>query len=177
MIRTIVFDWGDTVMRVFLEFSGPMAHWPKVEAVPGVEHALRTASQRYLLVLASNAADSGPDLVRDALERVGLERYFGEVVTARDLGAAKPDPRFFKAVLRTVGCQPQEAIMVGDHFETDIAGAKEVGLWTIWFNPNGKALPAHGEGKADAIIPSYKELDNALMMIESRALMAWPTTL
>jgi len=36
MIRALIFDWGDTVMRVFPEFSGPMAHWPRVEAVHGI---------------------------------------------------------------------------------------------------------------------------------------------
>lgn len=156
-------------MRVFPEYSGPMAHWPRVEAVPGVEEALRTASERYLVVLASNAADSGPNLVRDALERVGLEKYFREVATARDLGAAKPDPEFFRAILRRIGCKPSEAVMVGDHFDTDIAGAKRAGLWTVWFNPSGKGAPAGGESRADATIRDLRELENALMVIKGRA--------
>ena len=59
--------------------------------------------------------------------------------------------------------------MVGDHFETDIAGAKGAGLWTIWFNPTGNAIPPNGEGKADAVISSHSELENALLMISGRA--------
>ena len=168
-IRVIIFDWGDTVMKVFPEFSGPMAHWPKVEAVLGVEEALKMAAKDYQLVLASNAADSSSDLVRDALERVGLERYFLHVMTARDLGAAKPEPGFFKAVLRNTGCQPGEAVMVGDHFETDIASAKGVGLWTIWYNPRGKDPPKHRLPAADVVIQRYDDFDNALMIIRSRS--------
>jgi putative hydrolase of the HAD superfamily len=169
MIRALVFDWGDTTMRVFPEFSGPMAHWPKVEAVSGIESALKMAKPNYRIALASNAADSGPDLVRDALERVDLEGYFSEVFTARDLGATKPDGGFFKAILQRLDCAPNEVVMVGDHFETDIAGAKRIGLWTIWFNSTGKAIPPNGEGKADAVISSYSELENALLMISGRA--------
>ena len=169
MIRALVFDWGDTAMRVFPEFSGPMAHWPRVEAVNGIEDALRMAEPNYRLALVSNAIDSGPDLVRDALERVNLEGFFSGVFTARDLGATKPDDRFFKAILQRLDCTPGEVVMVGDHFETDIAGAKGAGLWTIWFNPTGKAIPQNGEGKADAVISSYSELENALLMISGRA--------
>ncbi len=33
--RAILFDWGDTLMRVFPEYDGPMYAWPRVEAVEG----------------------------------------------------------------------------------------------------------------------------------------------
>lgn len=78
MIRALVFDLGDTAMRVFPEFSGPMVHWPRTEAVHGIEDTLRTAKANYRLALASNATDSGFDLVRYALKRVNLEKCFGE---------------------------------------------------------------------------------------------------
>ena len=169
MIRALIFDWGDTVMRAFPEFSGPMAHWPRVEAVHGIEQTLRAVKQSYRVVLASNAADSGSNLVRDALERAGLEKYFDDVITARDLGAGKPDPVFFRAILRKLDCAPDEVVLVGDHFEADISGAKKAGLWTVWFNPTSKAPPKDGENMADITIRGYSELENALMMISSRA--------
>jgi putative hydrolase of the HAD superfamily len=53
-------------------------------------------------------------MVRQALARVHLDRYLDVVVTARDLGAAKPDPAFFHAVLARLNCPPAEAAMVGD---------------------------------------------------------------
>jgi putative hydrolase of the HAD superfamily len=170
MIRALIFDWGDTVMKVFPESSGPMAHWPSVEAVPGIERALSLAQPIYRVVLASNATDSGPGLVRDALERVGLERYFHEVVTAKELGASKPDLAFFMAILRKLTFAPEEVVMIGDKFEADISGAKRAGLWTIWYNPVGKKAPLNGERQADMVIRDYSELDNALMVISSRAL-------
>jgi len=40
-IKAIIFDWGDTVMCDFPEYTGPMAYWPKVEVVPGIEKALQ----------------------------------------------------------------------------------------------------------------------------------------
>jgi putative hydrolase of the HAD superfamily len=169
MIRALIFDWGDTVMRVFPEFSGPMAHWPRVEAVPGIENALRAAKLSYAIALASNASDSGSGLVRDALERAGLEKYFDEVFTARDLKATKPNSAFYRGILRKLELAPEEVVMVGDHFETDIAGAKKTGLWTIWYNPSDKEPPIGLERMADVVIQRYSDMENALMMISSRA--------
>ncbi len=156
-------------MRVFPEYSGPMAHWPRVKAIPGIEDALAVARSRFDLTLASNAQDSGPELVRDALERVKLERYFNRVFTARDLGASKPTQEFFRAALKRLGCAAKEAVMIGDHYQTDMVGAKQVGLWTIWYNPKG-IEPLDGDrSSADVVIRSFKDLENALTMISARA--------
>lgn len=161
MIQVIVFDWGDTVMRVFPEYKGPMAHWPRVEAVPGVEEALRALYPHYRLALATNAAESGGALVRAALRRVGLERYFEAVFTARELGVCKPGSAFFQALLREVGCVPPEAVMVGDDYRNDVIGAKRAGLRTVWFNPRASycqlAHPLH-----DAEVKAMAELPTAL---------------
>ena len=35
--RCLLLDWGDTVMRVFPEYEGPMLTWPRVEAVEGTD--------------------------------------------------------------------------------------------------------------------------------------------
>lgn len=169
MIRALVFDWGDTVMQVFPEYSGPMAHWPRVEAVPGIENALREAKKSYVTALASNACDSGSSLVRDALERAGLEKYFDEVFTARDLNAAKPDSAFYRGILYNLKLAPDEVVMIGDQFETDIAGAKKTGFWTIWYNPSDREPPIGLEGMADVVIQRHSDMENALMLISGRA--------
>jgi len=169
MIRALIFDWGDTVMRVFPEFSGPMAHWPRVETVSGIENALRAAKPSYVIALASNASDSGSGLVRDALERAGLEKYFDNVFTARDLNATKPNSAFYRGILHKLELAPDEVVMIGDHFETDIAGAKKTGLWTIWYNPSDKEPPIGLERMADVVIQRYSDMENALMMISGRA--------
>ncbi|MBC7264593.1 MAG: HAD family hydrolase [Chloroflexi bacterium] len=160
-VRTVVFDWGDTVMRVFPECQGPMAHWPRVEAVPGVIETLQALHQRYCLVLATNAAESGASLVREALGRAGLEGCFDVILTAQELGARKPDPAFFQRVLAALNCTPGDAVVVGDDYQTDVIGAKEAGLRAIWFNPSGASCPlAHP--LHDAEVRTMAELPTAL---------------
>jgi HAD superfamily hydrolase (TIGR01450 family) len=43
----------------------------------------------------------------------------------------KPQPHFFQAILARLGVRPEEAVLVGDNLESDVAGAKRVGIKTI----------------------------------------------
>jgi putative nucleotidyltransferase with HDIG domain len=140
-VDTILFDWGDTVMRDDPWARGPMGTWPVVESVPGIESALAALQGRCRLVLATNANDSDAGQVRAALRRVDLDRYFSDVFTARELRVSKPDPAFFQAILERVGCLPERALFVGDSYATDIVGAGRSGLYTAWFNPKLKPCP------------------------------------
>ena len=154
MIRAVVFDWADTVMRDF-GLKGCMADWPQVEAMPGIEAALAALSSRYRLALATNAADSGEVRVREALARVGLERFFEKVLTARELGVSKPSREFFQAVLARRGCAPGEAVMVGDSFTADVEGAKAVGMRAVWLSWRGAPPP---RPSADLVLGSLEGL-------------------
>lgn len=140
MLRALIFDWGDTLMRD-LGNPGPMARWPRVEAVPGAAEALPLLHGRYRLALATNAADSDATLVRQALHRVGLERYLDPILTSRELGARKPSPDFFQAVLHALDCTPEQAALIGDDYRGDIVGAKAAGLRAIWLHPAVSPCP------------------------------------
>lgn len=128
-------------MREIPGFDGPMADWPRVEAVPGAAEALRALHGAYTIAVATNASLSDERLVRAALARAGLDPHVSTVVTARDLGKSKPNPEFFHAVLERIGCSPGEAAMVGDGYSADVVGAKRAGLRAIWFNPAGARCP------------------------------------
>ncbi len=163
-IQAVLFDWGDTVMRVFPEYDGPMVRWPRVEIIPEIAQTLRSLRSlhpQYRLGLATNADDSGEVLVRAALRRAEIEEHFDYVFTARELGARKPDPAFFRAALQGLGCAPQAAVMVGDDYKADVLGAKAVGLKAIWFNPSQAPCPP-GHPQYDAELRAMSELPTTL---------------
>ena len=64
--------------------------------------------------------------------QVGLHHFFETVITYDDTGFRKPSPEPFRRVLKDLDIQPDEAIMVGDWPERDVAGSRSVGLWTAW---------------------------------------------
>lgn len=140
-IRAVLFDWGGTLMREIPGFDGPMADWPRVEAIPGAREALEALHGRFAIAVATNAAASDGALVRAALARVGLDGYVDAAFTARELGVAKPDPEFFRRVLGALGREPSEVVMVGDSYGSDVVGAKGAGLRALWFNPTGARPP------------------------------------
>jgi len=169
-VRVILFDWGNTLM-VDDGQPGSMAEWPRVVAVPGAAEALAALHGRYRLCVATNADDSGAAEVMAALGRVGLARFVDRVFSSRDVGARKPDPAFYAAVLdalradaaanREPPLDADHVIMVGDNFDNDVAGATAAGLRAVWFNP--KRATRLGEpvlitGAAIAEIRSLAEL-------------------
>ena len=52
----------------------------------------------------------------------------------------KPAPAFFLSALASLGCTPDEAVMIGDDVESDVAGAMAVGLAGILVR-TGKYVP------------------------------------
>ena len=132
--RAILFDWGDTLMKVFPEYSGPMKDWPRVEAVPGAAEMLERLHPDWTLCLATNAADSDEADIRAALRRVDLERHLDKVYCFKNIGYKKPAREFFEYILRDLSLPPEQVIMVGDNYVADVLGARQAGLRTVWVN-------------------------------------------
>lgn len=166
-IQAVVFDWGDTLMRDFAGYDGPMVSWPVVEAMPGAADALADLAGRYTLCVASNAGASDSALMGQALERAGLRRGLTHLFTSKELGAAKPDPAFFRAICERIGLPPEACLMVGNDYRKDIAGAAAAGLRTVWLVSDGPAPGAAGD--AHGIIRSLDELPAAVERLDADA--------
>ena len=67
--------------------------------------------------------------------------YFDFAFLAEEIGASKPHPDMFHAALQRAGVDASSVIHVGDDPEHDIAGAREVGMRTVWMNSRRIAWP------------------------------------
>jgi len=65
------------------------------------------------------------------LGRAGLGPYLDFVVTAKEAGASKPEPPIFLLALERAGVDASEAVYVGDQYDTDVLGARGVGITPI----------------------------------------------
>lgn len=88
---------------------------------------LEKLQQQYQLISITNGNSD--------LEKIGLAKYFSFSLSAEKVGASKPRPNLFHAALHRGNAHPQETIHIGDHPEDDIFGAQQLGIHTIWFNP------------------------------------------
>jgi len=130
----ILFDWGDTLMRDFKEYSGPMKDWPALEVVPGAAGMLALLRPDWTLALATNAEASDETGIRSALERVGLNLLLDKIYCFKKIGYKKPSLAFFQFILDDLQLASRSVCMVGDNYEADVLGANACGIRAIWFN-------------------------------------------
>ncbi len=123
-----------------------------VELFSDVLPTLELLRRRYMLGALSNGnAD---------VRRVGLGEYFSFALNADMLGVAKPESQVFLAALARAQVQPAHSIHIGDHPQDDIFGAQQVGMRTIWFNPEQKVWT--GESEPDAQISQISQLPDLI---------------
>ena len=70
------------------------------------------------------------------IENSGLSKYFSKIITSEEAGVKKPNPHIFNYALNKANALSNESIMIGDNWEADIMGAKNVGLDVIFCNFN-----------------------------------------
>jgi 2-haloalkanoic acid dehalogenase type II len=137
---------ADTCYRVFDQARHEVALFDDV--LPTLERL----SHRYRLgVLSNGTAD---------VQRIGLGHLFSFSISARDVGAPKPDAAMFRAACRTAGVPATAVMHVGDHHEHDIAGAMAAGLVSVWINRRGEPWP--GRTPPHAEIATLAELETVL---------------
>jgi putative hydrolase of the HAD superfamily len=66
------------------------------------------------------------------IRRTGLDRIVDGWVVSEAVGCAKPEPGIFAAAARVAGLPLAGAWMIGDTAPVDIAGARGVGVRSVW---------------------------------------------
>ena len=60
------------------------------------------------------------------------------VITSAQVGAAKPDRDFYRAVAEAMQVAPSSALMIGDDFRADFEGARRAGFHSVWLDRGAK---------------------------------------
>lgn len=87
-----------------------------------------------------------------------LEQYFDCIVIEGEFGCGKPDERVFQRALKVLNADPARTWMVGDSLEADIAGARPLGIHTIWIDETGDGVPADAPARPHRVIRAISEL-------------------
>jgi len=104
----------------------------KKNLLPDAREILEYLAPRYPITVVTN----GFEEVQSAkIASSGIAPYFRHVVTSQRAGNKKPSPKIFEFALLQTGHAPEQAIMIGDNLQTDIAGAAAAGIDTIFYNP------------------------------------------
>ncbi len=105
-----------------------------IRLYPGVKKALTQLRQKgYRLWLLSNAQHV---FTAYELNHLGLNSYFDGIYLSSDFSCRKPDIRFFSALLEEQHLNKETCLMIGNDLDTDIAGAKNAGIDTLYMHTN-----------------------------------------
>lgn len=123
--------------------------------LPGAMEFCQTLSQTGLtLALATNGL---PRAQRGRYVRTGLDQVIPNLFISMELGASKPNPRFFQNILEKLSAtDPSRVVMIGDGLATDILGANRANIDSIWFDPQNE--PLTGAAQPTWIAHSYDEI-------------------
>lgn len=119
--------------------------------LPGAESLCRKLSSRYILSLTTNGISQ---VQRQRLKDSPLAPYFGDrVFISGEMGCRKPEKAYFDAVLEALGAKMQRSkvLVIGDSLSSDIRGAFNARLDSVWLRRPG--------AKAGALKPTY-EVEN-----------------
>ncbi|MFC4161063.1 HAD family hydrolase [Chitinimonas lacunae] len=139
--------------RLFAHFARPLGDSAAAEM--GADYRRHLQANRYPidgaaeLLQALRAAGVAVAVVsnnleqeqRDKLAHLGLDRLIDLLVTSERVGCAKPAPAIFQTALRELDVPAQAAVMVGDNWQADVAGAVTCGLKAAWLNRFGRRCP------------------------------------
>jgi len=82
---------------------------------------------------------------------------FDEVITSKESGAAKPNPKCFLKALHALGVNPGEALMIGNDLDADMSPAKELGIDAILIDREG-ILKAYGGRRISSLTEIANEI-------------------
>jgi HAD superfamily hydrolase (TIGR01662 family) len=98
--------------------------------LPDIPEVVAELSKKFLLGIISNTRSHL--LITKTLKYCDLSHYFNPVVTSVSAGYRKPSPKVFQIVLDAWKVSAAQVVMIGDSVDKDMAGAKVLGMKTIW---------------------------------------------
>lgn len=102
--------------------------------------------EKFKLLLMTNGSPSLQNIKLQITPKIAP--YFDHILISGAFGRGKPDPSIFKHALEVVGLTADDVLMVGDNLMTDILGASQVGIQSVWINREEKPI-------SKEVIPTY----------------------
>lgn len=110
-------------------FSENLSH--QAILVDGIEDLLSYLNNKYKLYAASNSVYKRQV---SRLKKANLYNFFDGIFVSDTLGYEKPDGKFFEKIIDQIDFNKNEVIMIGDSLKSDIVGAKNAQIKSIWFS-------------------------------------------
>lgn len=97
------------------------------------------------------------------IRSTGLDKYFEKVYVSEWMGVAKPSKEFFDMVIEGVDEPKETCIVIGDSLTSDMLGAKNASIASVWFMPEDDIEMAKKTYDIDYSASSFDQLYEVLL--------------
>ena len=103
----------------------------KAKPMPQAANVLGKLKKEYKIGVMTDSDGKG----RYKIERAktsGLLQFIDVFMTSDEAGRNKPNRRFYSMMLKKLGVEAKDCVMIGDKPQVDLELAKELGMKTVW---------------------------------------------
>lgn len=119
--------WADVIANTFRVLSRK-----RLSAYPDTISTLEALRERGChIYLLSNAQRI---FTMPEIEVTGVAPYLEDIFISSDFGMKKPEMRFLSSLMQKHAMKPEETVMIGNDFESDMEIARKVGIDGIFVN-------------------------------------------
>ena len=142
-LRNLAHEMGDEFLQLTNKYFCLM---------PDAGRVVKYLASKYPLTIISNGFK---EVQYYKFEHSGLAPYFTHRLISEEVGINKPQPEIFRIALERNGIAADEAVMIGDSYSSDIAGAKAAGIDQIWVKADGLLIT---DETATYIVPQLADV-------------------
>ncbi len=99
----------------------------------GIEEFLAYLKENQIRTGVISNISYSADAVKRRMNECIPENEFEFIIATSEYLYRKPNKRIFELALEKADLQPEEVWYVGDQYQCDIVGAKEAGLFPVWY--------------------------------------------
>jgi len=121
-------DLAATLNEQYLELCPTRGH-----LMDGCIEILNYLKENYKLHILTNGFKKSQHI---KLKTSKLSHLFDEIITPECSGYQKPHPKMYYYAMEKACSSKDDSIMIGDNLKTDIKGAKQVNMKSIWYKPD-----------------------------------------
>lgn len=161
---------ADMIDELVSVVTDPDASWHP-EPTPHVTEALNALKARGIkMAVLCDVGLTPSRTLRTYLHNHEMLKFFEHFSFSDEVGVFKPDQRIFSHALEGLSVSPEAAAHVGDLKRTDMAGAKEMGMFAVRYtgvSDDAATIPGHdpdtsGDVEGDEVISDHRDLLMAL---------------
>lgn len=123
----------------------------------GAKSGVEKLSKKYDIYIITNGH---AETQFKRIERSGLISFVKGVFVSESVGYNKPDPRFYDVCFARCGADREKTLCIGDSLTSDIKGAIDSGLHSMWCNFFNVPTPP---APIDYIVCSWEEVLRILL--------------